>query len=99
MSAGPGASLEWAGRLTHERIQVLTGEKPYTRQAPPEEIKKLRILRGHLREGRYLTKFRKVFAKAEMTDDIALVPARIGQQADDLEYTALLPNPSGMAPP
>jgi len=86
-----GAQLEWAGKLTAARLGVLSGDTPYRRDAPPEEVKKLKVLRGHLKQDWYLTKFRKDFARAEMTHDIALVPARYQGQADDLEYVSILP--------
>ncbi|MBT9582849.1 DUF2330 domain-containing protein [bacterium] len=86
-----GAQLEWAGKLTRARLDVLTGKKPYNREAPAEDVKKLKILAGHLKQDWYLTKFRKRFQKQEMTQDIALVPARINGSEDDLEYISILP--------
>ncbi len=86
-----GAQLEWAGKLTRDRLAVLTGDRAYNREAPPEEIKKLKVLSGHLKQDWYLTKFRKSFQKAEMTHDIGLVEARYQGQADDLEYVSILP--------
>ena len=86
-----GAQLEWAGKLTSDRLAVISGDKAYNREAPAEEIKKLKVLRGHLKPDWYLTKFRKNFAKAEMTHDIGLVEARYQGQSDDLEYVSILP--------
>ena len=86
-----GAQLEWAGKLTAARLDVLTGKNAYNRQAPAEDVKKLKILSGHLKQDWYLSKFRKRFQKAEMTQDIALVPARINGTEDDLEYVSILP--------
>lgn len=85
-----GARLEWAGKLTPQRLEVLSGGH-YNRDAPPEEVQKLKILKGHLKPDAYLTKFRKTFAKSEMTRDISLVEARADNRADDLEYTSILP--------
>lgn len=48
-------------------------------------VKKLKVLSGHLKQDWYLTKFRKNFAKAEMTHDIGLVDARYQGQSDELE--------------
>lgn len=53
--------------------------------------KKLKVLSGHLKQDWYLTKFRKNFAKAEMTHDIGLVDARYQGQSDELEYVSILP--------
>ena len=86
-----GAQLEWAGKLTRARLDVLTGKKPYNREAPAEDVKKLKILAGHLKQDWYLTKFRKRFQKQEMTQDISLIPARINGSEDDLEYISILP--------
>lgn len=86
-----GAQLEWAGKLTQARLDVLSGKKPYNREAPAEDVKKLKILSGHLKQGWYLTKFRKRFQKDEMTHDIALIPARLNGLQDDLEYVSILP--------
>ncbi len=86
-----GAQLEWAGKLTQNRLAVLTGDRPYNRDAPAEEVKKLKVLSGHLKRDWYLTKFRKNFAKAEMTQDIGLVEARYQGQSDELEYVSILP--------
>lgn len=86
-----GAQLEWSGRLTQKRLDVLTGKAPYNRDAPPEEVKKLTILRGHLKEGYYLTKFRKQFHRSEMTQDIQFVSASYQGARDDLEYVQILP--------
>lgn len=85
------SNLEWAGRLTASRLACLADPKKYNRQAPAEEIAKLKLLRGHLKEGWYLTKLRHVFTPAEMTEDLVLVPATIGQSKDDLEYVSILP--------
>ncbi len=87
-----GAQLEWAGRLTQARLDVLTGKAKYNREAPAEEIKKLAILRGHLKQGMYLTKFRKTFQRSEMVQDIRFVKAKYKGVSDDLEYTAILPS-------
>ena len=86
-----GSQLEWSGKLTASRLEVLTHPDQYHRQAPPEEIKRLKILSGHLKPDWYLTKFRKNFERAEMTHDIGLVPARYNGNADDLEYISILP--------
>jgi hypothetical protein len=50
------------------------------REAPPAEVKGLTRLRGHLQEGQWLTKFRKVLRKDEMTDDLVIVPVRPGEE-------------------
>jgi len=86
-----GAALEWAGKLTAQRLECLSDPSKYNREAPPEEKKRLSLLRGHLKEGWYLTKLRKSFRKDEMTHDLDLVPARINQVKDELDYVSILP--------
>lgn len=87
----PGANLEWAGKLTRERLAVLSDPDKYNRHAPKDEIARLKLLRGHLKEGQFLTKFRKVFKRDEMTQDLVFVPATIGSTTDELEYVSILP--------
>ena len=70
---------------------MLTGEKKYNREAPAEDVKNLKLLLGHLKEGQFLTKFRKTFAKDEMNDDLLIVPAKIGDAVDVSEYEEILP--------
>ena len=55
------------------------------------DVKQLKILSGHVKEGQFLTKFRKTFTKAEMTDDLLIVPAKLGQAEDHSEYEEILP--------
>jgi hypothetical protein len=42
------------------------------REVPSDEVKGLTRLKGHLQKGQWLTKFRKVVRKGEMTQDIVL---------------------------
>ena len=69
----------------------LAGKKAYNRQAPQEDIEKLKLLRGHVQKGQFITKLRKVFTKAEMGADLAFVRAQVDGQNDDVEYVAILP--------
>jgi hypothetical protein len=54
-------------------------------------VKNLKLLLGHLKEGQFVTKFRKTFARDEMNEDLLLVPARLGDAVDSSEYTEILP--------
>lgn len=51
------------------------------REAPADEVKGLSRLKGHLQKGQWLTKFRKVLRKDEMTQDLILaaVPKALEQ--------------------
>ncbi|HYV38761.1 MAG TPA: DUF2330 domain-containing protein, partial [Gemmataceae bacterium] len=62
------------------------------REAPAEEVRQLQILLGHLQAGTFITKFRKVFTRDEMNDDLELVAARLGEAADTSQYEEMLPS-------
>jgi hypothetical protein len=85
------ATLEWAKKLTESDLDILTGEKKYNRDAPPEDVKNLKVLKGHLKKGQFVTKLRKVFAKDEMDSDLEFVQARVGNEDDAIEYFSILP--------
>ncbi|MEK7866308.1 MAG: DUF2330 domain-containing protein, partial [Planctomycetota bacterium] len=58
------------------------------REAPEEDVKGLTRLKGHLKNGQWITKIRKVLRKDEMTDDLLLVPVDPGSEQ---EYIRLMP--------
>jgi hypothetical protein len=58
------------------------------REAPAAEVKGLSRLKGHLQNRMWVTKFRKVFRKGEMSQDLDLVPLA---EADEQEYVRILP--------
>jgi len=62
------------------------------REAPAGDVRQLQLLAGHLQEGQFLTKFRKVFTREEMNEDLVLVPARLGDAVDTSEYEEILPS-------
>jgi hypothetical protein len=61
------------------------------REAPAEDVRALSQLAGHVREGGFITKFRKIFLRSEMNEDLEMVPARYGEAEDSSEYEELLP--------
>jgi hypothetical protein len=83
--------LEYAKRLTDEDMGVIDGTTKYDREAEKEAIDNLKILKGYLRKGLYLTKCRKIFHKEEMTGDLVFVEAKFGGRADSMEYERILP--------
>ena len=85
------ATLEWAKKITETDMGVMDGTKPYNRNAPKEDVDKLKLLKGHVVKGQFITKFRKVFAKDEMADDLEIVRARLNDKDDDIEYYQILP--------
>jgi hypothetical protein len=81
-------------KVIRERLAKYQKERPggyLVREAPAEDVKQLKVLAGHLKEGRFLTKFRKTFTKAEMEDDLLIVPAKLGSAEDHSEYEEILP--------
>jgi hypothetical protein len=80
--------------VINQRLQKAQKDRPLgylVREAPEKELKELKILAGHLKEGQFISKFRKSFTKAEMNDDLLIVPARLGQAEDKSEYEEILP--------
>ena len=85
------ATLEWAKRIRKKDIAVLEGSRPFNRQAPKEDIAKLKLLLGHIKNNMFITKVRKLFTKGEMVQDLEFVRARVGARDDDIEYYSMLP--------
>jgi hypothetical protein len=81
-------------KVIHERLDKFRKERPggyLVREAPADDVKGLKILVGHLKEGQFVTKFRKTFTKSEMEDDLLIVPAKLGTAEDHSEYEEILP--------
>jgi hypothetical protein len=81
-------------KVIRERLAKYQKERPggfLVREAPAEEVKQLKVLAGHLKEGQFVTKFRKTFTKSEMEDDLLIVPAKLGNAEDHSEYEEILP--------
>jgi hypothetical protein len=85
------ATLEWAKKITAKDIDVLSGTTKYNRDAPPDQVEKLKLLKGHVAQGQFITKIRKVFSKDEMTDDLVFVKAKVNGVDDAIEYFSILP--------
>jgi hypothetical protein len=58
------------------------------REAPSADVKGLTLLKGHLQKGQWLTKFRKVVRKDEMTHDIVLADV---PHAEEQTYMRIMP--------
>jgi hypothetical protein len=81
-------------KVIRERLAKSQKERPggyLVREAPADELKGLKVLAGHLKEGQFVTKFRKTFTKDEMDDDLTIVPARLKDADDHSEYEEILP--------
>jgi hypothetical protein len=81
-------------KVIRERLEKYQKERPggyLVRAAPAEEVKQLKLLGGHLKEGQFITKFRKTFTTGEMSDDLVIIPAKLGQADDHSEYEEVLP--------
>jgi hypothetical protein len=100
-------TIEWARKLTDADMDILQGKTPYNgrqraaagqpagwvqRYAPEDEVKGLQHLAGHLQAGLFITKFRKIFTRSEMNDDLLIVPARYNGAEDNSEYEEILPS-------
>jgi hypothetical protein len=76
--------------VIRRRLAQARKERPLgslVRHAPGEDLEGLKQLVGHLRPGQFLTKLRKTFTRDELSDDLRLVPARLGNVEDASEYT------------
>jgi hypothetical protein len=78
-------------KIGDKDIDILEGKEKYNREAPKEDVEKLKLLKGHVKKGQFVTKFRKVFNKDEMSDDLEFVRAKVGDKDDDIEYFSILP--------
>ena len=81
--------------MIRARLAKSQQERPIgylVREAPADDVKDLQKLAGHLMEGLFITKFRKIFARDEMNDDLLIVPARYNGTEDASEYQEMLPS-------
>jgi Uncharacterized protein conserved in bacteria (DUF2330) len=81
-------------KVIQARLAKAQQERPFgflVREAPADDVRALQQLAGHLRADLFITKFRKIFARDEMNDDLVLVAARMGQNEDTSEYEEILP--------
>ena len=81
-------------KVIRSRLAKAQKDRPFgflVRDVPAEDVKNLQQLAGHLAEGLFITKFRKIFARDEMNEDLAMVPARYNGAEDGSEYEELLP--------
>jgi hypothetical protein len=81
-------------KVIRARLAKAQQERPFgylVREAPADDVKNLQQLAGHLQENWFITKFRKLFARDEMNDDLFIVPARYNGAEDKSEYEEILP--------
>ena len=82
-------------KVIRARLAKAQQERPFgylVRHAPADDVKNLQQLAGHLTENWFITKFRKIFARDEMNDDLSIVPARYNGAEDNSEYEEILPS-------
>ena len=82
-------------KVIRARLAKAQKERPIgylVREAPADDVRDLQKLAGHLAEGLFITKFRKIFARNEMNDDLSIVPARYNGTEDVSEYEEILPS-------
>jgi hypothetical protein len=81
-------------KVIQARLTKSQQERPLgylVRHVPSDDVRALQQLTGHIQSGLFITKFRKIFARDEMNEDLLLVPARYNDAEDDSEYEELLP--------
>jgi hypothetical protein len=81
-------------KVIRARLAKSQQERPFgylVRHVPADDVKNLQQLAGHLQEDLFITKFRKIFARDEMNDDLTIVPARYNGAEDNSEYEVILP--------
>jgi hypothetical protein len=83
-------------KVIRARLAKAQKERPIgylVREAPADDVRNLQQLAGHLSEDWFITKFRKIFARDEMNDDLLIVPARYNNGIEDRsEYEEILPS-------
>jgi hypothetical protein len=82
-------------KVIRARLAKANKDRPIgflVREAPADDVKDLQKLAGHLTENWFITKFRKIFARDEMNDDLLIVPARYNGAEDSSEYEEMLPS-------
>ena len=81
-------------KVIQSRLAKAHKDRPFgfaVRHVPDEDVKGLTQLAGHLQDGLFITKFRKIFSRGEMNADLLIVPARYGDAEDSSEYQEQLP--------
>jgi hypothetical protein len=81
-------------KVIQARLQKAQQQRPIgylVRHAPNDDVRQLQQLTGHLQAGLFVTKFRKLFTRDEMAEDLVIVPARVGDHEDSSEYEEILP--------
>ena len=81
-------------KVIRERLAKAHKERPFgylVRHAPAKDVTDLQQLAGHVTEGLFITKFRKLFTRGEMNDDLLIVPARYNDTEDRSEYEEIFP--------
>lgn len=81
-------------KIIQARLQKAREHRPFgylVREAPEDDVRRLSELVGHVQEGLFITKFRKIFARDEMDMDLELVQSRVGNEDDNTEYERILP--------
>ena len=81
-------------KVIRERLAKAHKDRPFgylIRHAPAKDVEELQQLTGHLAEGLFITKFRKLFTRGEMNDDLLIIPARYNDTEDRSEYEEIFP--------
>lgn len=80
-------------KIIQHRLAKSQKEQPrgyLVREGKKDDLATLSLLKGHVQANQYITKFRHVFSRAEMNDDLVMVEARVGDVADTSEHEEVL---------
>ena len=80
-------------KIIQHRLAKYQKDQPrgyLVRNAKADDLKTLTFLKGHVQAGQYITKFRHVFTRAEMNEDLVMAPATVGDVADVSEHDEVL---------
>ncbi len=80
-------------KIIQHRLAKYQKDQPrgyLVRDAKKEDLKLLPLLQGHVQPNQYITKFRHVFTRDEMNDDLVMVAAKVGDVDDVSDHEEIL---------
>lgn len=80
-------------KVIERRLQQFQKDRPrgyLARETSKEDLATLPLLKSHVREGQFLTRFNRSFTRQEMNDDLVLVQAKVDRFDDDSEHEEVL---------
>jgi Uncharacterized protein conserved in bacteria (DUF2330) len=80
-------------KIIQHRLAKYQKDQPrgyLVRDAKKEDLKLLPLLQGHMQPDQYITKFRHVFTREEMNEDLVLAAAKVGGVDDVSDHEEVL---------